>query len=171
MIFTHKPININIYFNLYPTNWGPFEPHAYKLFGYFLGFEIFDSEFYEFVHSVICARYGFETNYLQVFIQLEILTVYDMYRVHLAIFMFKCVNNMMPLKKSYTFPANSSVHSHFTRRCGDLRIDHCRTLCRWTTVQIEGPKLWNMLPMSVKNLPTLPQFKYKVKQYFMHLIG
>ena len=35
------------------------------------------------------------------FIQLEMLTVYDMYnRVQLAIFMFKCVNNMMPLKKS-----------------------------------------------------------------------
>ena len=87
-----------------------------------------------------------------------------------AIFMFKCVNNMMPLKKSYTFPANSSVHSHFTRRCGDLHVNHCRTLCRWTTVQIEGPKLWNMLPMSFKNLPTLPQLKYKVKQYFIHLI-
>ena len=58
----------NYAFNLHPTNWGLFGPHAYKLFGYFWGFEILDSAFYEFVPwtvSVTCAIYCFSTNYLK----------------------------------------------------------------------------------------------------------
>ena len=46
-----------------------------------------------------------------------------------------------------------------------LHLVGCRTKCRWSTVQIEGPKFWNGLPCYLKCFPTLNQFKSNFKAF------
>ena len=41
---------------------------------------------------------------------------------------------------------------------------YSRTKCRWTTVQIQGPKLWNSLSKSLEEIPSPIRFKIKLKQ-------
>ena len=99
------------------------------------------------------------------FKQLAFLTVYSIFRFQLAIFMYKCTHNLLPHNESYSFVTGNTLHSHATRHCTDLVTAYCRTTCRWTTVQIQGPKLWNSLPDYVKNVPSVNQFRSRVRKY------
>ena len=58
--------------------------------------------------------------------------------------MFKIINNLIPHAASFIFKAFSTIHKHFTRYRENLHISYCRTSCRVSTVNIQGPKLWNV---------------------------
>jgi len=100
------------------------------------------------------------------FKSLEIMSIYLIYKIQLAIYMFKQMNNMLPGVNPFNFSKLS--HDHDTRHRSELRIDRCRTKMRQSTVQFQGPKLWNSLPQNILNLSTLNSFKKKVKDYLVN---
>ena len=103
------------------------------------------------------------------FKQLALMTVYDIFKYQLAMFMYKCVNNLLPQHSSFNCVVNDTLHDYSTRSSTNLHIVHCRTKCRWTTVQIQGPKLWNSLPKSLKEIPSPTRFKIKLKKFIWSL--
>ena len=103
------------------------------------------------------------------FKQLALMTVHDIFKYQLAMFMYKCVNSLLPQHSSFNFIVNDTLHDYSTRSSTNLHIVYCRTKCCWTTVQIQGPKLWNSLPKSLKEIPSPIKFKIKLKKFILSL--
>ena len=109
----------------------------------------------------------FQAHSKPLFQRLYILNVYNIYKLQLAIFMFKIINNLIPHTASFNFKASSTIHKHFTRYRENLHISYCRTSCRVSTVNIQGPKLWNYILNNHHELATLKSlnvFKSKFKK-------
>ena len=79
------------------------------------------------------------------FKKLSILTVYDLYKYQLAIFMFKNFNGLIPATHRFMFKLNSDLHSYKTRNSLKYHVSYCRTSCRQNVAQNLGPRLWNEL--------------------------
>ena len=108
---------------------------------------------------------GFTAHSRPLFEELFILTVYGIYKYQLSIFMYKLLNNLMPdhIVKRFVFYENSQIHTYATRHSSALHSEFCRTLCRQSSVRMQGRKLWNALPLDIKKL-SLIVFKKALKR-------
>ena len=70
---------------------------------------------------------GYSSNVNKLFNKLNILTVFDIYRHQLGIFMFKINNNMLPAKFCNLFILNSSIHSYSTRNSSNYHLHNINT--------------------------------------------
>ena len=61
------------------------------------------------------------------FLQLKILPVYDIYKLQLATYMYKILNNLIPTFDHHSFITGSSIHDHDTGYKNYLRKPICRT--------------------------------------------
>ena len=103
------------------------------------------------------------------FKELNILNVYQMYKYQIALFMYRHLNGLIPLLECFSFATNESVHDHFTRQCSSLHMARCRTKKRQSTIIFQGPKLWNSLPSSLRDSPSVNLFKKHIKTYLLSL--
>ena len=110
---------------------------------------------------------AFQAHSKPLFRQLGLSSVYDIFRFQLAMFMYRCINNILPFNKSFNFVANDASYRHETRNRSNLHIVYCRTTCRWLTVQIQGPKIWNSLPRYLRDIPSFIPFKIQIKKYIL----
>ena len=110
---------------------------------------------------------AFQAHSKPLFRQLGLLSVYDIFRFQLAMFMYRCINNILPFNKSFNFVANDALYQHETRNRSNLHVVYCRTKCRWLTVQIQGPKIWNSLPRYLRDIPSFIPFKIQIKKYIL----
>ena len=91
--------------------------------------------------------------------ELNILTVFDMYRRQLGIFMFKINNNMLPAKFCNLFILNSSIHSYSTRNSSNYHLYNINTTIAKKSFIFSGMHFWNSLIVPV----------LKRSQVFRHL--
>ena len=110
---------------------------------------------------------AFQAHSKPLFRQLGLLSVYDIFRFQLAMFMYRCINNLLPFNKSFNFVANDALYRHETRNRSNLDVVYCRTKCRWLTVQIQGPKIWNSLPGYLRDIPSFIPFRIKINKYIL----
>ena len=73
------------------------------------------------------------------------------------------MNNLIPPLSHQHFIVNSTLHSYNTRNKDNLHINYCRTKLRQSTVNWQGPRLWNLLPTEVRSVPSINVFKKRVK--------
>jgi hypothetical protein len=99
------------------------------------------------------------------FKQLRLLTVWNIYKLQLAVYMYKIKNNIIPFLDHHKFPIGSDIHNYNTRHKNDLRTPFCRTVLRQNTICFQGPKLWNTLPDEIKSAPSLEIFKKLFKAF------
>src|SRR5260221_3476839 len=99
------------------------------------------------------------------FISLNVLTIHNLYKFQVLIYMYKNHDNMLP-NAIIQFQSNAAVHSHFTRNCNKLHVVYCRTKLYQKTLAHQGPKLWNELPLHLKILP-FGSFKRNLKNYLI----
>ena len=99
------------------------------------------------------------------FKQLSIFNVYKLYNYHLALFMYKQVNNLLPTAATFPFILNSTIHHHYTRQHDHIYIGRTRTHKRQMTVVYQGPKLWNSLPDELKGCFSINCFRRKITNY------
>ena len=99
------------------------------------------------------------------FRSLNILTIYSIYKLQLAVYMFRQMKNLLPGINPFNFSQPS--HKYNTRHKSELHIDRCRTKMRQSTVQFQGPKLWNSLPQNIVNEPSLGAFKNSIKKFLV----
>ena len=95
------------------------------------------------------------------FKQLNILTVYKIYKYQLSLFMYNQKSYCHP--HTYSFITNSSIHNHYTRQSNQNHIGHCRTSKRQKTVLFQGPKLWNSLLNTIKSYPSINVLRRRIK--------
>ena len=81
--------------------------------------------------------------------------------------MYRSTNNLLPFNKSFNFVANDALYRHETHNRSNLHVVYCRTKCRWLTVQIQGPKIWNSLPGYLRDIPSFIPFKIQIKKYIL----
>ena len=63
---------------------------------------------------------------------------------------------------------NLEIHEHNTRKRHDLHIQHCNTVLYQRSVINMGIKLFNKLPIQIKQLDNLKSFKTEVKTFLVH---
>ena len=100
------------------------------------------------------------------FVNLNLLNVYEIYKYQLSCYMYRLRNGQLP--DTYNFITNADVHSYDTRRKNDIRKDKHRTKCRANTVRFLGPTLWNQLPQVVKNISSFSLFKKRIKHFILY---
>ena len=63
---------------------------------------------------------------------------------------------------------NSEIHGHNTRWKQDLHIQQCNITLYQKSVMNMGTKLYNKLPIQIKQLDTCKGFKKEVKKFLVH---
>ena len=61
------------------------------------------------------------------------------------------------------FSKNQDIHCHYTRQCNEFHQTYARTTLAPTNFKHEGPKLWNSLNVSLRNIPNASLLKFKFK--------
>ena len=117
----------------------------------------------------IISNAPYNAHTLPIFYELQLLNVYDINNFNIAIFMFMCSKGLLPPVMMSKFSLNSSVHHHNTRNSDNYHLPQVRTNISKNTIFFKGPILWNYLPSSVKNTPTLNSFKRAYKSHLVSL--
>ena len=86
--------------------------------------------------------------------------------------MYKIMNNLIPPLNHQHFIVNSTLHSYNTRIKDNLHINYCRTKLRQSTINWQGPRLWNLLlPTEVRSVSSINIFKKRVKCFIRAMYG
>src|SRR6218665_4043710 len=86
-------------------------------------------------------------------------------------FMFRFNRGQLPKAFSSYFEMVSQVHSHFTRRVNDYRVDFARMNTRRFFMKIAGPNIWNDLPADIRSASNLYSFKRLLCAYLTNSIA
>ena len=110
--------------------------------------------------------------------ELGILKIKDVFVLQISKFIHKCVNSNIIGNFDKWFILNFEVHSHRTRSnynyskmsyTNNLFIPFGRTTnYGLKLIKVSGPKIWNNLPLDLRNIKSFSNFKNSIKN---HLIG
>ena len=82
--------------------------------------------------------------------------------------MFQTLNMNKPNSLINKFNAMISDHNHSTRYKNNFKLPQFyKTTCQ-RSILFAGPKQWDSLPLSIKNLENLNNYKCKLKNYFIN---
>ena len=111
------------------------------------------------------------------FLKLSFLKVEDIFILQVSKFVHKCINFDIINNFDNWFKLNHEVHSHSTRttynsilleNTNNLSIPFGRTTnYGLKLIKVSGPKLWNSLPLDIRNLKSLSNFKASVKNHLL----
>ena len=93
------------------------------------------------------------------FINLSLLKFDDIYLLRTAEFMFNHFNNALPPSCSKYLPVANPVRTHDTRQLLIYRPAFARSNVRLNSISVRGPKIWNLLPLSITSSLPLSVFK------------
>ena len=104
------------------------------------------------------------------FMSNNVLTVNDMYKMELAVFMYKNSINELPVAFSDYFTKRSDIHEYSTRQVDDLNITLNKKYFSDRGIRSNGPVLWNSLPKVLKISGSVKSFRqnYKTTLINMH---
>ena len=100
------------------------------------------------------------------FKDLRILRIIELYELQIAIFMFSYFKDILPSNFNESFRLNSYFHFYDTRTSSQLRLPLYKYEFSRTTISFVGTKCWNAIPSNIKNMPTLSSFKRNYKFTF-----
>ena len=109
------------------------------------------------------------------FLKLEILKVNDIYALHLSKFIYTCLIQDTPVNFHDWFKLNCDSHSCDTRsnisdinnitKSNNLFIRSASTsFYGLRLIKVEGPKLWNAFPKSIRSITSIKPFIDKSKK-------
>ena len=104
------------------------------------------------------------------FSRLHIFNIYEMFKFQVAIFMYSCHNNQLPVSLLECFRLNKSIHEHNTRSANNFHLPHVRTSLHKKSLFFIGPQIWNQLPERIRISQSLDVFKRRYKGYFFQYV-
>ena len=107
---------------------------------------------------------------LPIFKDLKLLELSEIFELRLSTFVFDSVNKTSPSCFHNFFLFNSSVHQYSTRQAsqGDLYLLRKNSSqYGLKSIRYLGAKLWNSLPVELRNAPSKVSFKTKMKFYLL----
>ena len=96
--------------------------------------------------------------------KLNLLTLKNITTYQQCIFMYQCVNKLMPDHFVQLFNNNQNVHNYNTRSSSLIHLPRPRTLSYQHNIRYIGPKKWNNLSNDIRNAPSLNCFKIRLKK-------
>lgn len=120
------------------------------------------------IRAVNNLEYNSHTN--DFFKSMNILKLEDQYKLQVAIYMYKTVNNDDfddDLKNSIIL--HSEVHNHNTRNSNIFIINKFNKNKSKFSIQYNGPKIWNSLPLELSNKTSISSFKGNLQNNFVNL--
>ena len=115
---------------------------------------------------VVCNT-GYLSHTDQLFLDKKVLKVSDLYLFNLGQFMFKLINNELPNVFTDLFISNNALHNYPTRQSNFFHLPLTRTLLAHKTFVFTGPKFWNSLDPSLKDIERLHRFKREIKSLLL----
>ena len=103
------------------------------------------------------------------FIQLNMLNVYDINTFNIASFMFMCSKGLLPPYILSKFSLNNSFHEYNTRSATNFHLPKIRTNVAKNSIYFKGPIVWNNIPTHLKNKPSSKSFKTQFKSHLLSL--
>lgn len=99
---------------------------------------------------------------------LKIIKIFDLITLHIAMFMFKFHNQLLPSVFHNLFTPVDKIHSYNTRFAAkqSYYLPGARTNYGLFNIEFQGAKIWNNIEETVKS-SSLRQFKVKLKNEFM----
>lgn len=101
------------------------------------------------------------------FIQLKLLTVYQMCKVQLCLYVYKSIKGLFPPGIAIQFQQNASIHNYNTRQKLHLHIEGCRTTSRLNTIRFLAPRVWDSLPEGIKHISHVASFRRMLRTYVL----
>ena len=111
---------------------------------------------------------------LPIFKDLKLLKLSEIFELRLLIFVFDSVNKTSPSCFHNFFLFSSSVHQYYTRQAsqGDLYISRINSLqYGLKSIRYLGAKLWNSLPVELRNAPSKISFKKQLKAFLLNKVN
>ena len=99
----------------------------------------------------------------------KILSVADINKLQVAVFMYSYHLNLLPLSFKNLFNFNYAIDNHKTRISKSLHLPLFKYNLSRTTVKFTGAKHWNEMPNKIKNSKTLNQFRRVYKDYLLKI--
>ena len=84
-----------------------------------------------------------------------------------CIFMFKIMNGMFPTIFRNIFVLNSNIHSYSTRQRHNLFTFACGSVFTSFSIRHHGTKMWNQLPLNLRQIMSFPLFKQKLRKLYL----
>ena len=95
----------------------------------------------------------------------KILDVFSIYSFQVSSFMYLYHNDALPISFTQIFQTGNQIHQYSTRYSDYYWPHTCRTTIKKFSILFQGPRIWNSLPMDIKNAPTLSIFKRTIKPF------
>ena len=99
--------------------------------------------------------------------ELKWLKVQEKYKYELGVTIYNIINKNVP-SWLFSLPTTRQTHSVNTRQQHQLHVPKTNTFIAERSISVAGPKLWNSLPLNVKNKNSLPAFKNKLRDYLLN---
>ena len=112
----------------------------------------------------ICTGSHFLAHTDPLFYKLKTLKNFDLNTTHVAVIMFKYINNLLPPSFDNMFRFNNSVHSYSTRISGNFHLTNPKLSITHKSVRHSGPDVWNDLPDNIKSCSTIYSLKATLKR-------
>ena len=94
---------------------------------------------------------------------LKWLNVKDTLFLNDAVMVHKCLHGGVPAYLSDKFMLRSAIHSRPTRHCNDLNLPKCRLATGQRMFSYRGAKLYNDLPLDIKEIENTRFFKKRLR--------
>jgi len=114
-----------------------------------------------------CTNSTFNAHTKSLFHDLKTLNVFDINKLHTALFMYRYANNLLPNSFEGFFTQPNEYHSHNTRTADNFQISSNHSNINRNSIKYTGPQVWNNLPPSIKNCKSLASFKNKYKAHLI----
>lgn len=108
-----------------------------------------------------CNKY---TPIVQMFDILKFTSVRNRITIQLLIFIYKILNNLMPLYFQDFLICNNEIHNYATRSSNLFRVKQNNKKIGCRTIFKEGLLLFNGLPVETRNAPSLSSFKRRLRK-------
>ena len=95
----------------------------------------------------------------------KILDVFSIYSFQVSSFMYLYHNDALPISFTQIFQTGNQIHQYSTRYSDYYRPHTCRTNIKKFSIFFPGPRIWNSLPIDIKNAPTFSIFKRTIKPF------
>ena len=120
----------------------------------------------KFIRILSNAKYLSHTSNL--FKNLQILKLNDVYVFHVNVFTFKIKNNMLPSCMDLV-PFNTK-QCYNLRYAGDVLQQYCRTNVRKYFITFSAVNAWNALPLDIKLITSISMFKKNLRSHMLSLV-
>jgi len=115
----------------------------------------------------IIAKKGYRDHTHDLFKDLKILKLKDLYEYHVSLSMLKVKTGTIPKSLKPVFTCNQEVHSYNTRNKENYRIPKHKSATYHRSIMHMGPSLWSKIPENIRKLNSYKQFSCKFKSYLI----